>query len=413
MYAKWWICMMLLALSAARSLDQSFLIGKAMCADFNHGVAGHLSHKFSHPLMCPQQDGIAGTFCQDKFPVRNIEDITQSNLNWNEIAFYILIGPKSSVDALMWWLQLLKEPIDLVFVADACPTGETCSDGASAIVNKVSAQHATMVRAKLVRALPGDSGYSILSCKLRTGQKLVYNMFPDRKYYFKFDTDTILFPRRLMQFLNTIDSIALHGHQSPLYFGTMVESGIPQLLCKHHTTGSKWTFNEPNASICYCQGGAGYGLSNVLMKHMANVPSCAATAPSDLPEDLFTALEVYNNFNHTVPIHCGGFRSSELVGDEWFKHSISFHYIDSAWLRLHGHKLLAHYRTPGEKITPPAKDNTPIQCDNNKQLFLYNNDTLSPFNSWDAFVKRGYDLDNVVRISTWQCDNIPHIEPLV
>lgn len=332
------------------ALDDSFLVGRAICADFNHGVAEHRTDALKRPFICPQ-DGIAGKYCSDQFPMRKVEDIVQSDLRWDEVAFYILIGPKSNVDALLWWIQLVKEPIDMVFVADACrgqssPVSGNCTDGASAIVDRIAAEQ-TMVRTHLVRALPSDSGYSILSCKLRTGQKLVYNMFPDRKYYFKFDTDTILFPRRLMTFLNTIDSIALNGHNSPLYFGTMVESGIPQLLCKHHAVGTKWKFEEEKASICYCQGGAGYGLSNILMKHMAHkVESCATTAPSDLPEDLFTALEVYRNFNHTVPIHCGGFRSSELVADEWFRHSISFHYIDSAWLRRHGHKLITHYHSP-------------------------------------------------------------------
>jgi hypothetical protein len=34
------------------------------------------------------------------------------------------------------------------------------------------------------------------------------------------------------------------------------------------------------------------------------------------------------------------------VNDEWFKQSISFHYIDSKWLRTHGHKLISHYHDP-------------------------------------------------------------------
>lgn len=337
-------------LSSCVSLDDSFLVGKAHCADFNHGVKHHHVTELKHAFTCPD-DGIAGKYCKDEFPMNNARDIYQSDLKWNEIVFYILIGPKSNVDALMWWLQLVKEPIDIVFVADACQeqstaVSGTCTDGASAIVDKIAKEY-SLVHTHLVRALPSDSGYSILSCKLRTGQKIIYNKFPDRKYFFKIDTDTILFPRRLMAFLNTINSVALGGHKSPLYFGTMVESGIPQLLCKHHTAGSKWTFDESDASICYCQGGAGYGLSNIVMKHMAGVASCTSNAPSDLPEDLYTALEVYRNFNQTVPIHCGGFRSSELIADEWFRHSISFHYIDSSWLRNHGHKLITHYHAPG------------------------------------------------------------------
>lgn len=330
-------------LCAVHSIDDRYLVGKAHCADFNHAVYKIAAAQLPHAYACPATDGIAGTYCKDPFPTKNERDILPSSVTWKDLVFYILIGPRSNVDPLRWWLQFIREQTDIVFVADACPdAATTCTDSAQAIIDGIMRDF-PLVHVHLVRALPTDSGYNILSCKLRTGQKLIYSQFPDRKYYIKFDTDTILFPRRLMSFVRTIDAVAERGHESPLYFGTMVESGIPQLLCKHHTHGSTWTFPEQNASICYCQGGAGYGLSNPVMRHMASVPSCERQAPSDLPEDLYTALEVYNHFNHTVPIHCGGFRSSELVNDEWFKQSISFHYIDAKWLRTHGHKLISHY----------------------------------------------------------------------
>jgi hypothetical protein len=76
-------------------------------------------------------------------------------------------------------------------------------------------------------------------------------------------------------------------------------------------------------------------------------------------------------------------------------------------------ELAAEARRPNSAYNmPPTKDNTPIQCDMDRQLFLYSNSTARPFNSWSAFVSRGFDLDNVVRIPKWQCDNIPLGEPL-
>jgi hypothetical protein len=75
--------------------------------------------------------------------------------------------------------------------------------------------------------------------------------------------------------------------------------------------------------------------------------------------------------------------------------------------------LAAEARRPNSAYNmPPVADNTPIQCDVEKQLFLYQNTTLKPFNSWDAFVSRGFDLDNVVRIPRWQCNNVPAGEGL-
>lgn len=331
------------------TLDTSYLVGNAHCADFNHESAKGALTQLKHPFICPALDGIAGTYCKDPFPTRKSQDVIESNLKWSDIVFYVLIGPHSVVDALKWWLQFVKEPIDMVFVGDACLGDDTnCQDPAYNIVESIIKEF-PLVNSRLVRALPTDSGYNILSCKLRTGQKLIYSIFPERKYYFKFDTDTIIFPRRLMHFFNTMESIAAQGSNTPLYFGTMVESGIPQLLCKHHSHGTSWKLADDTSSICYCQGGAGYGLSQPVMKHMAGVQSCAMQTPSDLPEDLYTALEVYTTFNHTVPVHCGGFRSSELVNDDWFKQSISFHYIDWKWLKTHGHKLVSHYH---EQHTP-------------------------------------------------------------
>ena len=64
-------------------------------------------------------------------------------------------------------------------------------------------------------------------------------------------------------------------------------------------------------------------------------------------------------------------------------------------------KLALEARRPDSEYNrPAAKDNTPIQCDNEKQLFLYVNNTLRPFNSWGSFVNRGFDLDNVVKVCT-------------
>jgi len=156
------------------------------------------------------------------------------------------------------------------------------------------------------------------------------------------DTDSILFPRRFFQFLNTLESVS-NSTLNPLYFGTVVESGMNLLLC-----GRFWV-NEGNVQkggLCYGQGGAGYGLNNLAMEAMAGAPLCSSLdKPDETPEDVFTALRVYNIFRSVV-IHCGGFRSSELVGDQLFKQSISFHYIDHKWLRSHGSKLAHHYTNP-------------------------------------------------------------------
>jgi hypothetical protein len=54
-------------------------------------------------------------------------------------------------------------------------------------------------------------------------------MFPHKKIYFKLDTDTIIFPKRLMTFFHTLNAVV--DDTKPVYFGTVVESGMGMLLC--------------------------------------------------------------------------------------------------------------------------------------------------------------------------------------
>ena len=339
------------------------------CANFNHGSAAAVGAGLYDPFICPS-DGIAGVSCKQPFGMRNVTDINQSQLHWSDILFYILIGPQNKVDAFLWWLQFINEPVDIVFVADSCQQNDAvisaqssesqqkhydhehhsdvsaCSDAASDLKAQViSINPRVHVHISRVRAV--DAGYAILSCKLRTGIRAIYDQFGgSKKYFFKIDTDTIVFPRRLMRFINTLDSVALDKEQRALYFGTVVESGGNQLLCRHDTLDGSWRFreyDETGLDLCYAQGGAGYGLNNVAMNEIATSPLCDEGHQSKLPEDLYVALSLYNRPDQPAIIHCGSFRSSELVSEDLFKHSISFHYIDADWIATHGKSLVRHY----------------------------------------------------------------------
>ena len=315
------------------------------CADFNFGSAQAALAGLNNVYICPQ-DGISRVICNETFPLNEVSSISQSHISWNDILIYVLVGPNSRTDAFFWWLPFITEPMDIVLLGDSCPGDQdSCNDHIRALQERINGSHPN-VRAHTIRAYTTDTGYKILSCKLRTGMTKIYEKFPGRKYYFKIDTDTILFPRRFFSFLNTLESVS-NSSANPLYFGTVVESGMNLLLC-----GRNWV-NEGNVQkggLCYGQGGAGYGLNNLAMKAVAAAPRCSTLpTPDDNPEDVFTGLMIYKEFK-TVVIHCGGFRSSELVGDQLFKQSISFHYIDHKWLRSHGTKLANHYTNPGQRV---------------------------------------------------------------
>lgn len=315
-------------------------VGGHPCADFNYGAAKAALAGLRTTYICPK-DGIARDKCKEIYPTRNISEIVQSNIQWGDIMMYVLVGPGRNVDAFLWWLQFLptEGTVDMVFVADACPNNSpNCSDAPEDLKSRATSAHSNLV-IHIMRVNPQDNGYKVLSCKLRTGMKKTYEMFPNKKYYLKIDTDTLIFPKRLFSFLNTLHSVT-YSERDPIYFGAVVESGMNLLLC-----GREWTQegDKNKGGICYGQGGAGYGLNNLAMKSMTLAPVCTVTDPDKLPEDTFTAMWMWNEFRINV-IHCGGFRSSELVSDELFKHSVSFHYIDSTWLHHHGNNVAEHYK---------------------------------------------------------------------
>lgn len=105
-------------------------------------------------------------------------------------------GPGSAADAFKWWLKLIKEPTDIVIVADPCGGQEDQCDDHPSRLNSELQKAFPLVSFHLFRVHPTDVGYKILSCKLRTGAAGVLKLFPEKKYYFKIDTDTLVFPRR-------------------------------------------------------------------------------------------------------------------------------------------------------------------------------------------------------------------------
>jgi len=311
------------------------------CADFNHGAAVAAMAGLENVFVCPS-DGVSRWACRESFPLLNVSQVVQSHFQWDAVALYLLIGPNSAFDAFLWWLPLMRDWVDIIVIADSCPPDSSgnrpadCEDSASRLKAAVRLKSEyEKINIYILRTPPENSGYKILSCKMRWGVAQLYTMFPKKLYYIKIDTDTILFPRRLMNFLHTMYSVT--DQLLPTYFGTTIESGMTLLLC-----GRDWSNvgNVAKGGLCYAQGGGGYGLNNVAMKALATSPNCT-NPPDTSPEDTFTAMRMYDIFNITV-IHCGGFSSSELVSDMKMRNSISFHFIDAGWLRKYGQNLWNH-----------------------------------------------------------------------
>lgn len=242
-----------------------------------------------------------------------------------------MLGASSNVDALLWWLPLLGKGarLDVVFIGDAClsTTEEGCNDDAqSKLWRFVQSRHRHQ-RFHLIRVLAQDSGYSLLSCKLRTGAAAIYRRFPGKKVFFKVDTDTIIMPHLFLRFLQTMHA-AVDFNATPVYFGTVLEGKINLLLCGWERAASRGDISR--GGLCYAQGGAGYGLSNLAMKALAtSTTSCNATTTSADPEDMFTATVMYDVLGIVV-MHCSSFTSGRKKPG-----AITYHYLSANWLSTH------------------------------------------------------------------------------
>jgi len=334
------------------------------CADFNYGSSQAALAGIEKIYVCPS-DGIAYTTCSEKFHVKEVKDITESKLSIENITFMILVGSNSKYDAALWWLPLLSiyGNTNILLVADACNSNYNsntnniiynidnyknesnshsllCDDSASKLYKHIN-DNIKGINIFLYRVSSSDTGYQFLSCKLREGARRLYEMFPSQMYYFKIDTDTVVFPKRLVNLLRTLD--ATSHPDAPIYFGTVVESGMNLLLCGREGVG-KDHGNQAKGGLCYGQGGAGYGLNNKAMKALANSKACDPSHPvTDVYyEDTYVGKRMYDEFNISV-IHCGGLCSSEIMTNIRSQSSVSFHYVDGKWLHQHGNNLLNHY----------------------------------------------------------------------
>jgi hypothetical protein len=180
------------------------------------------------------------------------------------------------------------------------------------------------VRGSVVRAFANvDAGYFRLACKVLTGIHKIFDIFPTKKYYFKIDDDTVLFPGRLLRMINTLDSAA-GSETTPLLFGTVLNDHKAFMLCEQHL-------------FCVPQGGAGYGLNNAAMRAMTvKVYNWLCTAEMDLEkvdEDGYVGYRLFRD-NGTAMIHCGGLRPHGGNAEAHLPYALSFHHVHHEWVTL-------------------------------------------------------------------------------
>ena len=319
------------------------------CVDFNDIgqraiQRGHLEEDM---YVCPAvRRNISGS-CQEKFKFSQ-ESTSKGKghaMKTEDVITYIAVGVKyhqKDVPALYWWLSLLDKefPVkrvtsDVVLIADSCKDDldtsseysklkrGNCSDGSMFLFESLSSTFRS-IRFHLTRV--NYNHRMNLAQKIYFGSKTVYNAFPDRKYYFKFDDDTVVFPFRLSSFLHTLEVGTRGGGmgETPLFFGT-VHDKLP------------FTIN-------WAQGGSGYGMNNKAMRIFAHSEPPTDHFGFGTAEDYFLWKSLA--LKSIQLIHCGGFFANTVnnTNDWHFSNSITFHRVKSGeWLKKYGEVLLVNY----------------------------------------------------------------------
>ena len=329
---------------------------KRHCVDFNE--IGRLSIQNGHSrddlYVCPDVRQNMTGMCQEpfQFSVQPTSKLNWHSMKTDDVLLYIAVGAKylqKDVPALYWWLSLLdKEPpsqrvsSDVVIIADSCKNDldtrseyaklkkGDCNDGALFLFNSLSETFQS-IRFHLTRV--NYNHRMNLAQKIYFGSKTVYNVFPDRKYYFKFDDDTVVFPLRLSSFLHTLEVGTGGGGmgETPLFFGT-VHDKLP-------------------FTIDWAQGGSGYGMNNKAMRIFANSEPPTDHFGFGTAEDYFLWKSLA--LKSIQLIHCGGFFAN-TVNDpkDWhFSNTLTFHRVKNGdWLQKYGELLILNYnRNPTAK----------------------------------------------------------------
>ena len=130
------------------------------------------------------------------------------------------------------------------------------------------------IHIKIFRVYPeGGLTYTSRICKTNIGISKVYEEFPSKRYYFKMDLDTLLFSKRFLNFINTVESVT--NPSTPLFIGQATE----------HMFGGN--------NLVYANGGNGYGFNNIAMAKMAVRINCKYRGKH---EDGVSACRYYNLF---------------------------------------------------------------------------------------------------------------------
>lgn len=386
------------------------------CVSFNEGAAAAAREGILDVFTCAA-DEISLNRCADPMPVKEGQSIRPKQVTWSDVVIMVDAGSFSDTEALRWWVQMVTEPLTMVLIDAPCGgdlrglhTQHTDMEHSSECDRSVVhlKKMLLMTRKQLqiaivqppVTALSDDPAYmgSQRTYRLLYGLLIASQLMSTKKFVFKLDADTILFPRRFFDFLSTLNTI-VPVPLEPVYFGTLRKGGVETGAASRvdtavdgpETNGSVPLEATPAAqgddgsnmncgysstarsTVCYADDASGFGLNTVALQviepvlrsalHLPPMPqrfeNGIAVAPVEVQfpvnsvgELIASALKAFSTARNTTGvsntgrsvIHCGSFGASDLIAEDTGLHqTISFHYVETEWLKLNRHHLITHY----------------------------------------------------------------------
>lgn len=276
-------------------------LGNSECYDFGDAVDMMKNLYPSRSTYdCAGKSHLPPKLCtKAQYPFKSKDNIEIANLTWSNVTLFIIAYDTQELKFLKYSLHQIftnkqSEVIEIALVSDTCFIEKRLNDSSSfhsPIHSQIDEDpycrdHVHLfvlafrhivpnIRFRIFRVHPvgGAASFHSRNCKTVIGMSKVYEYFPFKRYYFKLDLDTLLFSRRFLNFINTVESVTVPS--IPLYFGSAFEHILDQ------------------KNPVYSYGGGGYGFNNVAMKKMAVRTNCEYKGKN---EDSLVACRYYHLF---------------------------------------------------------------------------------------------------------------------
>lgn len=235
----------------------------------------------------------------------------------------------------------------MVLIGNSCDSA-VCNDDGFQLFQRLSSTF-PFLNIHFLRATKPNDGKNRLAFKAVFAMMKVYDLFPNKKYFFKIDDDTLVIPNRFFQYLSLLHTNS--NDNNPLYFGTILNDHRPYPLCDGllNPNGDGPVYGAAkqfanSTQICLAQGGAGYGMNNLAFKTFNNSTLC--TMEMDLEyedEDTYIAYRLYKDLRVRI-LHCGSFRPNWYNFETHWKSAITFHHVNNNWVNAFNvTKLIRNY----------------------------------------------------------------------